>query len=126
MNHNSPRVRLFSRRLARHTLIAVRGELDIVTTAALRDRMYAALNDTTMPMIIDLSGVSFCDASGLALLIGVQRRARVHGVSISLAAPRPNVSKLLRITGLDRAFTVHPTLAAAQLDHRHIDHPVAA
>lgn len=115
MRHNTVRVRLFSRRLSGHTVIAVRGELDIATTATVRNRIRTILADTTTPVIIDLSGVSFCDTSGLALLMGAQRRARLHGVAITLAAPRPNVSNLLRITGLDRAFVIHPTLAAAEL-----------
>jgi anti-anti-sigma factor len=126
MNDYTARARLFSRRLPGHTVIAIHGELDIATTASLRIRILTILKETTTPLIIDLSGVSFCDASGLALLVGAQRRARLHRVTITLAAPRPNVAKLLRITGLDRAFTIHPTLASARLAHVHGVHPVAA
>jgi anti-anti-sigma factor len=126
MNDHTTRARLFSRRLPGHTVIAVHGELDIATTASLRVRILTVLTDTTMPVIIDLSGVSFCDASGLALLVGARRRASLHGVAINLAAPRPNVAKLLRITGLDRAFSIHPTLASARLAHAYGVHPVAA
>jgi anti-anti-sigma factor len=126
MNDPTARARLFSRRLPRHTVIAVHGELDIATTASLRIRILTVLMDTTTPVIIDLSGVSFCDASGLALLVGAQRRARLHGLTVTLAAPRPNVAKLLRITGLDRAFSIHPTLASARLAHPYGVHPAAA
>lgn len=126
MHPTTVRTRLFSRRLPGHTVIAVRGELDIATTAALRDRILMVLAGTTVPVIIDLSAVSFCDASGLALLVGTQRRARLQGVSVALAAPRPVVSKLLRITGLDRAFVIHPTLAAAELAGRVAGHRAAA
>jgi anti-sigma B factor antagonist len=115
--------RLFSRQTSVHTVLAICGELDIATTAALRDQIVVALKDTTTSVIIDLSGVSFCDASGLAMLVGARRRARLHGLTITLAAPRRNVHKLLRITGLDRAFTVHPTVTAARLDHGHTNHP---
>jgi anti-anti-sigma factor len=126
MHHNTARVRLFSRRLPGHTVIAVRGELDIATTAALRGRILTLLKDTTTPLVIDLSGVSFCDASGLALLVGTQRRARLHGLTVTLAAPRPSVSKLLRITGLDRAFAIHSTVASAQRGCTHTEHRTAA
>jgi anti-anti-sigma factor len=126
MQPSTTRVRLFSRRLSGHTVIAIRGELDLATTAPLRDRILTILKDTTSPVIVDLSGVSFCDASGLALLVGTQRRATMHGLTVALAAPRPNLHKLLRITGLDRAFTVHPTLADAQLGRGLADHTAAA
>ncbi len=125
MHHETSRARLLSRRLSGKTVIAVHGELDIATTAALRDRVLALLSDTSTPVIINLAGVSFCDAAGLALLVGAQRRARLHGLSITLAAPRPHLSKLLRITGLDRAFTVHATLAGA-LVGRSAAHRIAA
>jgi anti-sigma B factor antagonist len=117
---------LFSRRLSGHAVIAIRGELDLATTAPLRERILTILKDTTSPVIVDLSGVSFCDASGLALLVGTQRRATMHGLTVALAAPRPNLHKLLRITGLDRAFTVYPTLAAAQVGRGLADHTAAA
>lgn len=126
MHHNTVRVRLFSRRLPGHTVITVRGDLDIATTPAVRDRILTIVKDATTPLVIDLSGVSFCDASGLAMLVGTRRRARLQGVTVALAAPRPIVSKLLRITDLDRAFTIHPTLASAQAGYAHSDHIRAA
>ncbi|SEG24810.1 anti-anti-sigma factor [Thermomonospora echinospora] len=93
-----------------HTLVALHGELDLATTAVLRERLLATLHHGTRLLIIDLSGVSFCDAAGLTVLLGTQRRAAGLGITLSLAAPNPQVAKLLRITGLDRSLTVHPTL----------------
>jgi anti-sigma B factor antagonist len=97
-------------------IVVVHGELDIATTPLLRERLNDAL-DTAVALrkrlIIDLSEVSFCDASGLAVLIGTQRRARLHTTSLCLAAPGPQVMRLLHITGLDRGLTIHSTLAAA-------------
>jgi anti-anti-sigma factor len=126
MHHASSRVRLLSRHQSGHTVIAVRGELDIATTASLRDRILIMLKDTTSLVIVDLSGVTFCDASGLALLVGTRRRAALHGLTVTLAAPRPNVAKLLRVTGLNRAFTVHPTLTSALLDRTPAHQLIAA
>ena len=60
--------------------------------------------------VIDLSGVSFCDVSTLAVLVATQRRASGLGITVRLAAPRPQVAKLLRITGLDQCFTICATL----------------
>lgn len=126
MQHTTTHARLFSRQATGHTVLSVSGELDITTTAALRDRMVDILKDTTAPVIIDLSAVTFCDAAGLALLVGAQRRAKPHGFAVTLAGPRRNVSKLLRITGLDRAFAVYPSVAAAKIGSRHIDQSAVA
>jgi anti-sigma B factor antagonist len=110
-------VRLSSHRLPTHTVVAMYGRLDGTTTtaASLRERLFSALNSTAFPLIIDLSGVESCDAAGLATLVGARRRGRLHGITVSLAAPRPSVRLLLQATGLHRAFAVHPTIAAAEL-----------
>jgi len=95
------------------TIARLEGELDIATTPALRERLLSVLSPGVRLLVIDLSGVSFCDVSGLAVLIGTQRRARARGIIVRLAAPRPQMAKLLRITGLDRSFTICATLAGA-------------
>ncbi len=99
-----------------HTIVKLSGDLDIATTPALRERLTALLRPGMGLLILDLSDVSFCDAAGLAVLVGTQRRATPLGITLRLAAPRPQMTKILRITGLDRALTIHPTPAAALLD----------
>lgn len=118
MRHSANRAGLLSRRTPGHTVLAVSGELDLATTSALRDRIAGVLEDAATPVIIDLSGVTFCDATGLALLVDVKRRAQAHALTVSLAGPRRNVSKLLRITGLDQAFAMYPSVTTAKLGVR--------
>jgi anti-sigma B factor antagonist len=92
------------------TLVRLEGELDIATTPALRERLLSVISPGMRLLIIDLSGVSFCDVSALAMLVGTQRRARGLGIPVRLAAPRAQTAKLLRVTGLDRCFTICATL----------------
>ncbi|MBF8190344.1 STAS domain-containing protein [Nonomuraea sp. K274] len=89
---------------SRPTIIHLSGEIDIFTSAALRRQLLSALHHSTSLLIVDLSEMSFCDASGLAVLVGIQRRARTMGITLALTAPRPFMSRLLRITGLDRGL----------------------
>src|SRR5580693_7180764 len=92
------------------TIASLEGELDIATVPELRERLLSVLGPGVRLLIIDLSGVSFCDVSALAVLIGTQRRARGQGITVRLAAPRPQLAKLLCVTGLDRHFTICATL----------------
>jgi anti-sigma B factor antagonist len=126
MYHDISSARLLSRRSQGRTVMTVCGELDMATTADLRDQILTVLQETAAPVIIDLSGVTFCDASGLALLVGAQRRAKRLGLAVVLAGPPRTMSKLLRITGLDRVFTIYPTLAAARLGQESADRPAVA
>jgi len=64
-------------------------------------------------MIVDLSRVESCDPAGLAVLIGMQRRAKERGIVVRLVAPSPAVAKILRSTGLERCLTVCSDLPSA-------------
>jgi anti-anti-sigma factor len=92
------------------TIARLQGELDIATIPALRERLLSMFSLGMRLLIIDLSGVSFCDVTALTALISTQRRASERGITFRLAAPRPQMAKLLRITGLDESFTVCATL----------------
>lgn len=92
------------------TIARLEGDLDIATTPVLRERLLSVLGPGIRLLIIDLSGVSFCDVSALAVLIGTQRRARALGITFRLVGLRPQMAKLLCVTGLDRHFTIRAAL----------------
>ncbi|MFL6055160.1 MAG: STAS domain-containing protein [Actinoallomurus sp.] len=96
-----------------YTIVKLRGDVDIITAPALRERLLRAVRPGMRLLILDLSGVWFCDAAGLAVLMGTQRRATRLGITFHLAAPRLRVAKVLHVTGLDRRLTIYPTLADA-------------
>jgi anti-sigma B factor antagonist len=85
-------------------VVSVTGELDIATA----EQAYAYLSDIIdgrqAPVSVDLSGLTFCDASGLGVLARIARHARQAGRQVRLTAARPPLLKIMRITGLDRAF----------------------
>ena len=90
-------------------IISVTGELDVATA----EQAYAYISDVIdawpAPVSVDLSGLTFCDASGLGALARIARHARQAGSQLRLTAARPSLLKIMRITGLDRAY---PELAA--------------
>jgi len=101
------------------TIVRLDGALDVVAASALRERLIGSLHPGTRLLVLDLSRVPSCDSAGLAVLIGAQRRARVLGIVMRLAAPSVPVAELLRLTGLDRSLTVCPDLRGALAAERH-------
>jgi anti-anti-sigma factor len=99
--------------LSGRTIVRLRGALDIDAAPALRERLNDVLHRGAGLLVLDLSHVLSCDTSGLAVLIGAQRRAGLLGLKVRLAAPTPAVAKVLRSTGLDRSFTIYPDLPSA-------------
>lgn len=95
------------------TIVSLAGVLDVACTPVLREQLAGLLRPRACKLVIDLSKVSFCDASGLAVLVGTGRRARVLGGVLRLAAPAPAVASALHMSGLLQQFDVFPTVEAA-------------
>lgn len=95
------------------SIVRLSGPLDLAAAKELRERLIDVLHRGASPLVIDLSRVPSGDAAGLAVLIGTQRRARLLGSEMILAAPSPPVAELLRSTGLHRHFTIYPDVHAA-------------
>jgi anti-anti-sigma factor len=88
------------------------GELGIASAPALREQLISLLRAASH-LIIDLSAVEHADASGLAVLVGSGRRARLLGGSLRLAAPSPGVARVLSATGLNQHLDIFPTVRTA-------------
>ena len=64
-------------------------------------------------LIIDMTEVQFCDSSGLSALLIAYRRMRGHGGSVHLVHVHEKVLGLMKITQLDRLFTINKKLEDA-------------
>lgn len=96
-----------------YTIATLVGELDVACTPELREQLLAVLTPRTSRLVLDLSGISFCDASGLAVLVSTGRRAALLGGLLRVVAPSSPVDVALRESGLLRLFDIFPTVAAA-------------
>jgi anti-sigma B factor antagonist len=94
-------------------IVALAGELDMVSAPAVRERLLSLLRPDASRLVIDMSAVRYADASGLAALVSTQRRAVLLGGTLRLAALRPEVAKVLTVTGLSRNLAAYPTVQAA-------------
>jgi anti-sigma B factor antagonist len=102
---------------ADHTVLAVAGELDVYTAPALRTEIGDRLASGQNRLVIDLTDVEFVDSTGLGILVAGLTASRDAGGDLALVCSRPSLLKLLKITGLDEVFAVHPTAAEATAGH---------
>lgn len=96
-------------------VITVRGEVDLVTTPLLRDRLLAHLHHTAPQMIVDLTRVGFLGAAGLTALLTARETAIATGIKMCVVAHTRPVLLPLAIAGLDGVFDIYPDLAQALL-----------
>lgn len=104
---------LATREMAGHTVVQVRGEVDIYTSSLLRERLVELAEAGARQVVVDLSGVDFLDSSGLGVLVGALKRLRTADGDLSLVCTSEKLLKIFRITALDRVFALHDTVEAA-------------
>ena len=98
-----------------HTIVTIRGEIDLYTAPRLHSELGAVLVDgTPTRVVIDMSGVEFCDSTGMNVLLSCLRRVRERGGELEIASPKPAVRKILQVTGLDSVFTLVDDSALSQ------------
>jgi len=96
-----------------HTVVIVSGEIDLYTAPKLRSELAAVLSGGhPAQVVVDMSGVEFCDSTGMNVLLSSLRQAREQGGQLEIAAPRPAVRKIIEITGLSSVFTITESPAA--------------
>ena len=70
--------------------------------------LVAALPTDATRLVVDLADVRFADSSGLGCLVRLRTLAHQHEIPLVLQGPRPQLTRLLRVSGLDGVFDVLP------------------
>jgi anti-anti-sigma factor len=97
-------------------VVVLRGEHDIYTVPALRERL-GELHARELSMIIDLSQTAFLDSSVLGALLGATETARAQGKEVAVVLgdpPTETVARIFEVTGL---ADVLPTRATREQAH---------
>jgi anti-anti-sigma factor len=83
----------------------MRGELDALTANRSAEFLLSLLGKgLPSTIVLDLSKLTFCDASGLSAFVRLANRAEAAGGGVTLTGVRPMLAKQLYVTGLDRRF----------------------
>ena len=84
--------------------VEVVGDLDLAAVPRMREQLHAVLAGKPARVVVDLTGCGFIDASALAMLLDVHRKAWRQGGVLTLRGCSPRVMRLLSLTGLRRVF----------------------
>ncbi|MFF3215536.1 STAS domain-containing protein [Streptomyces sp. NPDC002886] len=92
-------------------VVHVGGEMDADRAPMLHQALHTAITQPDGPdeIVIDLADLSFCDSSGINVLVRARHTATAHGRSISLLNPQPHFRRLLEMTGADAVFPITDT-----------------
>lgn len=94
-------------------VITVTGELDLCTARLHHDELLALCTSEGVRVVLELAGLTFCDAAGLSLLLQARDQVAATGGDTALAAPPRAVTRVLGLAGLTSAFAMFSSTSVA-------------
>lgn len=94
-------------------LVATVGELDHHMATKIRREIDAAISAGSKNIIFDFSGLTFMDSSGIGMLIGRYKKVQKYGGRVVVAAPKPQVKRILEMSGLLNIIKLEPSVKKA-------------
>jgi anti-sigma B factor antagonist len=94
-------------------VVSVIGEVDLATAPAFEQTLLGVAENPTGEVIVDLSGCSFLDTTGLRALIATKARLERSNRPPAVVLSNPSVLRIFQITGFDELFEIYPSLGAA-------------
>jgi len=87
-------------------IVAFSGEIDLESSPAAREILLKCF-ELTSNVIVDLSGVTYIDSSGVASLVEALQAAKKNGSRFALAATSEPTRRVLELARLDKVFTMY-------------------
>ncbi|MFL6089002.1 MAG: STAS domain-containing protein [Aeromicrobium sp.] len=95
------------------TVVEVGGEVDVYTAPRLREAVVSAIDDGSTRLVIDVDKVEFLDSTGVGVMVGALKKVRSSGGTLDIVCTQPRLLKIFDITGLDKVFGLHASVADA-------------
>jgi anti-anti-sigma factor len=89
-------------------ILALTGEVDVLTAPDFRAFFEAMIDRGHRSVVLDLAGLRFMDASGLAILASGAARLEHSGGTLAIYTPVDLIRRMLHITGFSRLVVLAP------------------
>ena len=89
------------------------GEIDLSNVAHLTGTLQEAVSNTAQGLVLDLSGVTYLDSTGLRLVFRLARELKDRQQSLRLVVPDESlIWRVLRLSGVPVELEVSPDLTS--------------
>ena len=82
------------------------GEIDIFNSTDVKEQLTGLIEQKSVDMHVNCKQLTYIDSTGLGALVGVLKRLKGENREMHLNNVRPNISKLFRITNLNKVFII--------------------
>jgi anti-sigma B factor antagonist len=94
-------------------VLAVEGEVDLQTAPELDARLGELEIGRDADLVLDLTGVTFLDSTGLGLIVKTHHAVAASGFHLKLVCADPKILKIIRLTRLDEVVSIFDTVDGA-------------
>lgn len=90
-------------------VVSLRGEIDAHTAPKLGSRLFGLAEDGNRGVVVDLSGVTFMDSTGIGVLVNALRHLKQRRCKMVIVCPSARVLRPFQVTGLVGHLTIFDT-----------------
>jgi anti-sigma B factor antagonist len=88
------------------SVLTLTGAVDVESRVPLRAAALKLIDDLPVGLVLDMSGVTFMDSTGIGALVDVGRSAQDAGISFTIRRPSARVVRTLEAAGLTDVWDV--------------------
>lgn len=93
-------------KMEKTSMVSIKGEIDIYSIEKFREIIEEKIRTQAPEIILDCSELSYMDSTGMGVLIELRNKTKEMGQKIIMINPRPNIKKLLSLTGVDKIIEI--------------------
>ena len=98
---------------ARPVVVTLPAEIDVTNAARIGGELSLAIADGAGIVVADMTGTTFCNSSGISMLVLAHRQAAAIGAELRLVVPAAAVLRALKLVRMDSLLPIYPSLDAA-------------
>lgn len=88
--------------------ISLYGVIEMVTCSVLANILSETINAGYRNMVLDMSEVTYCDCSGIRVILSTCQRLLENGGMLRVSSPSPIVRRIMEAVGLSDLLDIQP------------------
>jgi anti-sigma B factor antagonist len=98
---------------AQPPVVTLPAEIDMANADDIGQQLAAAFTPGARVVIADMTATTFCDSTGINMLLRASRRATANGAELRLLRPCPRVLRVMQVLGVDALLAIYYSLEEA-------------
>src|SRR6266480_6706476 len=89
-------------------VIALPAEIDMANAGEVGQQLGSAVEPGVRTVIADMTATTFCDSSGISMLVRAHKQAVANGTELRLVVPSTAVRRALALVQVDCLLPIYP------------------